>query len=146
MLEGEHRPGHFEGVLTVVLKLLNIVRADKAYFGEKDYQQYKLIEGMTNAFFIFTKIILCETIREEDGLAFSSRNVRLTKDERTKASLFPAILKSNMNAEQVRNELEKMNFKVDYVKDLNDRRYGAVWLGKVRLIDNAKMNSSKNET
>jgi len=146
ILEGHHRPGHFDGVLTVVLKLLNIVRSDKAYFGEKDYQQYKLIEGMTRAFFINTEVILCETIREDDGLAFSSRNVRLTKDERRKASLFPALLKSKMNAEQIRSELEKLNFKVDYVQDLTDRRYGALWVGKVRLIDNVKIKNTRAET
>lgn len=138
-MEGEHRPGHFEGVLTVVIKLLNIARADKAYFGEKDFQQYKLIEGMTKAFFINTKIVSCPTIREDDGLAFSSRNVRLTEIKRKKAPLFYKLLKSDKTPEEIKNELIKNEFKVDYITDIDNRRYGAVYLGNVRLIDNVEL-------
>ncbi|MBU2494348.1 MAG: pantoate--beta-alanine ligase [Bacteroidetes bacterium] len=139
ILEGEHRHGHFDGVLTVVMKLLNIVNADKAYFGEKDFQQYKLIEGMTKAFFMKTEIISCPTIREEDGLAFSSRNVRLTEAKRKQAPLFFKLLKSNKTPEQIINELTENGFKVDYITDVNKRRYGAVYLGNVRLIDNVEL-------
>ena len=82
VLCGEHRPGHFDGVLTIVLKLFGLVRANRAYFGEKDYQQLTLIEGMARAFFLETEVVACPTVREEDGLAMSSRNTRLTEAER----------------------------------------------------------------
>ncbi|OEH46993.1 Pantothenate synthetase [Legionella parisiensis] len=76
LMEGAHRPGHFNGVLTVVMKLLNLVKPHRAYFGEKDYQQYSLIHGMAKAFFMDTEIKACPTIREASGLAYSSRNNR----------------------------------------------------------------------
>ena len=138
-MEGEHRPGHFDGVLTIVMKLLNIANADKAYFGEKDFQQYKLIAGMTTAFFMKTEIIPCPTIREDDGLAFSSRNVRLTEAKRKKAPLFYKLIKSDKTPEEITNELTENGFRVDYITDINNRRYGAVYLGNVRLIDNVEL-------
>ena len=76
-MEGAHRPGHFDGVLTVVLKLLQIASADRAYFGEKDWQQLTLVRGMVEAFFLPTRVVACPTVREPDGLALSSRNRRL---------------------------------------------------------------------
>jgi pantoate--beta-alanine ligase len=82
---GSDRAGHFEGVLTVVMKLLNIVSPTKAYFGEKDFQQLKLIEGMTKAFFLKTQIIACPTVRSSTGLAFSSRNQKLSEENLNKA-------------------------------------------------------------
>lgn len=138
-MEGEHRPGHFDGVLTVVMKLLNIANADKAYFGEKDFQQYKLIDGMTKAFFMKTEIIPCPTIREEEGLAFSSRNVRLTDGHRKKAPLFYKLLKSGNTSEEIKNELIQNGFIIDYITEIDNRRYGAVFLGDVRLIDNVEL-------
>ena len=139
ILEGEHRPGHFDGVLSVVIKLLNIVKANKAYFGEKDFQQYKLIDGMTKTFFINTKIVQCETVRESDGLAYSSRNLRLTKEQRSKAPLFYSMLNSKKNIDEIILELKLNGFEVDYIKEIDNRRYGAVFLGNVRLIDNVKI-------
>jgi len=139
IMEGEHRPGHFDGVLTVVMKLLNIANADKAYFGEKDFQQCKLIEGMTKAFFMKTEIIPCPTIREDDGLAFSSRNVRLTDAHRKKAPLFYKLLKSGNTPEEIKNELLQNEFIIDYITEIDNRRYGAVFLGDVRLIDNVEL-------
>jgi len=133
---GSFRQGHFDGVLTVVMKLLNLVRADRAYFGEKDYQQYLLIKDMVEAFFLPTKIIPCTTIREADGLAFSSRNIRLTPEERRRAPLLYELLKSDMNSREVIECLESSGFVVDYIEEIKNRRYGAVHLGKVRLIDN----------
>lgn len=82
---GAHRPGHFDGVLTVVMRLLNIVRATRAYFGEKDYQQFLLIRDMAKAFFMDTDIVPCATVREADGLACSSRNLRLDANARRMA-------------------------------------------------------------
>lgn len=136
ILCGAHRPGHFTGVLTVVMKLLNIIKADRAYFGEKDYQQLQLIKGMTKAFFMDTEIISCPVIREPNGLAMSSRNLRLNDDDRKKAAKFPALLKSNNDPVVIKQKLEEDGFKVDYVEEIGNRRYGAVHIGKVRLIDN----------
>ena len=139
LLCGASRPGHFDGVLTVVLKLLNIMKAGKAYFGEKDYQQYKLIKNMASAFFLPTEILACPTIRDEDGLALSSRNLLLSPDERTFALNFPRLLKSNQTCKQIKLELENLGFKVDYIEEYDGRRLGAVYAGKVRLIDNVKL-------
>ena len=133
---GASRPGHFDGVLTVVMKLLNIVKAQKAYFGEKDYQQFVLIREMVKAFFMKTEIISCPTIRETDGLAFSSRNARLTSDERLLAPQFYKSLSSNDTLISQKAKLASSGFKVDYLEERDGRRYGAVYLGKVRLIDN----------
>lgn len=130
ILEGAHRPGHFDGMLTVVLKLLNLAQAQKAYFGEKDFQQLELIKGLKTEFFLDTEIIACPTIREADGLAMSSRNTRLKNRE--KARQFHQFLK-HPNARQ---ELEKAGFEVDYVENWRGRTLGAVKLDNVRLIDN----------
>lgn len=136
---GAHRPGHFDGVLTIVMKLLNIIEPSKAYFGEKDFQQYKLIDGMCKAFFMDVEIVACPTIREEDGLAMSSRNLLLSKDERTFAANFPRLLNSEKSSEQVKKELQKLGFAVDYIEETDGRRFGAVHVGKVRLIDNVEI-------
>ena len=133
---GMHRPGHFTGVLTVVMKLLQIIGADWAYFGEKDYQQLLLIRGMTKAFFIETEIVACPTVREEDGLAMSSRNGRLPAEERELAPKFHAILKSAPDAQSAQQQLRDLGFSVEYIEDKSDRRFGAVRLGSTRLIDN----------
>jgi len=138
ILCGAHRPGHFDGVLTVVMKLLNLTGATRAYFGEKDYQQYLLIRGMCEAFFIKTEIKGCPTVREEDGLAMSSRNRRLNPLERGRAQAFPKVLRSAANAAEAREQLQAEGFHVDYVEDLLGRRFGAVHLGQVRLIDNVE--------
>jgi pantoate--beta-alanine ligase len=133
---GAHRPGHFTGVLTVVMKLLQIAGADRAYFGEKDYQQLELVRGMAAAFFLPTAIVACPTVREPDGLALSSRNARLSPEERALAPRFHAALSGRGTAEEARTELESAGFVVDYVEDRDGRRFGAVRLGHTRLIDN----------
>ena len=136
---GAFRPKHFEGVLTIVLKLFNIVKPHKAYFGEKDYQQLKLIEGMCKAFFMDIEIVPCPIVRDEDGLALSSRNLLLTNEERKIAVNFPKLLNARMSNELIKEELEKLGFKVDYIENLEGRRFGAVHIGKVRLIDNVEL-------
>jgi pantoate--beta-alanine ligase len=87
VLEGKTRPGHFRGVATIVAKLFNVVGPQRAYFGEKDYQQLKVIEQMVRDLFLDVEIVPCPTVREEDGLAMSSRNTRLTPDERKAATV-----------------------------------------------------------
>jgi pantoate--beta-alanine ligase len=133
---GAHRPGHFTGVLTVVMKLLQIAGADRAYFGEKDWQQLQLVRGMAQAFFLETEIVGCPTVREPDGLALSSRNVRLSSAERALAPQFHAVLNSAPDAATARQRLTELGFAVDYVEDRDHRRLGAVRLGSTRLIDN----------
>jgi pantoate--beta-alanine ligase len=133
---GQHRPGHFDGVLTIVMKLLNIIKPGKAYFGEKDYQQLQLISGMVESFFMPVKIIACPTIRETDGLAMSSRNQLLGAEQRNTASMLFRSLKSSETKLQVHKQLEQHGFDVDYVEDLNGRRLAAASLGTTRLIDN----------
>ncbi len=136
VMEGTHRPGHFDGVLTVVLKLLQIASADRAYFGEKDWQQLTLIRGMVEAFFLSTTIVACGTVREADGLAVSSRNRRLGSEQRAQASGFYRVLSAAPTAKVAARNLRALGFEVDYVEDRDGRRLGAVRLGGVRLIDN----------
>ncbi|WP_440616829.1 pantoate--beta-alanine ligase [Cysteiniphilum sp. 6C5] len=136
ILCGSSRPGHFEGMLTIVMKLLNIAQADNAYFGEKDYQQFQLIKGMTQAFFIQTNIVSCPIIREKDGLAFSSRNLRLNKSARNKAGYFAQTIRQNHDIEQVKNKLIANHIKIDYLEDIDNRRFAAVIIDDIRLIDN----------
>lgn len=135
-LEGFHRPGHFDGMLTIVLKLLNLAQPQRAYFGEKDFQQYLLVKKMVEALFLPIDIIPCETVRAEDGLALSSRNLRLDHQQRLNAAHFPNLLKSSLNPEAISQQLTSLGFKVDYIVEKWQRRLGAVWLGEVRLIDN----------
>lgn len=136
VLEGEFRLGHFTGMLTVVLKLLNIAGADRAYFGEKDFQQLLLVRKMAEAFFLPVEVIGCPTLRAEDGLALSSRNARLTAAEREKAPLLARLLQSDMPDATVMKKLEEEGFKPEYVQTRWGRRLAAAWLGNVRLIDN----------
>ncbi len=136
VMEGAHRPGHFDGVLTVVLKLLQIIAADRAYFGEKDWQQLTLVRGMVEAFFVPTTIVACRTVRESDGLAVSSRNRCLHAEQRARASVLHRVLSTASTAEAAARDLQASGFVVDYVEDRDGRRLGAVRLGDVRLIDN----------
>jgi len=138
-LEGVHRPGHFDGVLTVVLKLLNLVQPARAYFGEKDWQQLRLVEGMARALFLPVEIIACPTEREADGLALSSRNRRLSVAARRQAALFPSILRSAATTTAATAELRAAGFAVDYVAEESGVRLGAVCTENVRLIDNVRL-------
>ncbi len=133
---GAHRPGHFSGMLTVVLKLLQMADADRAYFGEKDYQQLELVRGLGTAFFLPTEIVGCPTIRDPDGLALSSRNARLSSTERALAPQFHHALVTAPTPDDARAQLAAAGFAVDYIEDRPHRRIGAVRLGPTRLIDN----------
>lgn len=139
IMEGKQRPGHFDGVLTVVLKLLNLVRPHNAYFGEKDYQQYVLIRDMAKAFFIDTRIIPCPTIRETSGLACSSRNNRLTTGQRIIADTFARIFHQDKSCEEIIVNLKAVGISVEYVVDYEGRRFAAVSIGSIRLIDNIRV-------
>ena len=163
VLEGEFRPGHFNGVAVVVKKLFDIVPAHKAYFGKKDFQQLAIIRKLVEIEKIPIEIIACNTMRESDGLAMSSRNVRLTRAER---SIAPRIYKTLQMIKQSREEkkpaeLEKIalqalgnEFKAEYfkiadgnslqaIKQWSDTNYPvaliAAFLGDVRLIDNLEL-------
>ncbi|MFP4541551.1 MAG: pantoate--beta-alanine ligase [Opitutales bacterium] len=143
--EGAFRPGHFDGVLTVVLKLFQLVAPDRAYFGEKDWQQLSLVRGMAKAFFLPLEVVACPTVREADGLALSSRNVRLSPAARARAAVFPRLLAEAPSPEAACAELEGAGFAVEYVEDAEGRRLGAVVLEGVRLIDNLPLAAVPNE-
>jgi pantoate--beta-alanine ligase len=138
-MEGAHRPGHFDGVLTVVLKLLNLVRPDRAYFGEKDRQQLELVQGMVRALFLPVEIVPCPTVRDKDGVALSSRNRRLSPAARERAAAFPRILRASADAGSAAAALAREGFGVDYVEDQGGVRLGAVRIEDVRLIDNVRL-------
>lgn len=139
---GAGRPGHFDGVLTVVLKLLMLVRPTRAYFGEKDYQQLQLVEGMARAFFLDTEIVPGPLVREPDGLAMSSRNRLLTPPDRERAPDLHRVLAESVAAGRSTAEtgsaLANAGFDVEYVADHDRRRLAAVRIGQVRLIDNVE--------
>ncbi len=162
VLEAEHRPGHFKGVVQVVSRLFDIVHPDRAYFGEKDYQQLAVIRKMTSDLKYKTEIIGCETKREKNGLAMSSRNLLLTADERESARvIYQALqfIKANWKlngAKAILAEAKEMinshvPLKVEYIAiadskmllpiesfspNLEARVFAAVFCGRVRLIDN----------
>jgi pantoate--beta-alanine ligase len=137
--EGAHRPGHFDGVLTVVLKLLNLVQPTRAYFGEKDWQQLQLVRGMVEAFCVPVEIVGCPTVRDADGLALSSRNRRLSQLGRQHAAEFPRTLRTARDAATAAASLKVRGFEVDYVEDFEGVRLGAVRIDGVRLIDNVRL-------
>ena len=132
ILEGQHRPGHFRGVATVCLKLFNLVRPDRAYFGQKDAQQAAVIKRMVRDLGLEVEVRVCPTARDDDGLAFSSRNAYLSADEREAALSLPRALHARDRS--LLNGLE-----VDYFEeaDFEPRVLAAaVRVGGTRLIDN----------
>jgi pantoate--beta-alanine ligase len=166
-LEGSSRPGHFRGVATVVTILFNTIRPDFAFFGQKDAQQVAVIRRLTRDLVFDTEIIIVPTVREESGLAMSSRNALLSKEEREKASIiYKALREAKLAvkngerdapdiAEIVRKTIESEPLaQVDYVAVVDDEtlepidKIGesavliavAVRFGKVRLIDNTIIN------
>lgn len=140
LLCGQSRPGHFDGVLTIVLKLLLLVKADKAYFGEKDYQQLTLITDMCQAFFIDTEVVPCPTVRTAAGLALSSRNNLLSAQAKELAPLFYTLLSSALTIPEIKQALSAKGFIIDYIEEYAGRRFGAVKLDNVRLIDNISLD------
>ena len=136
VMEGASRPGFLQGVMTVVLKLLNIVRPHRTYFGEKDFQQLKVVREMVEDLFLSTEIVPCPTVREESGLAESSRNALLSPADRTRAASLFRVLTTAASPSEARAALESEGFAVDYVEERWGRRFAAASLGRVRLIDN----------
>lgn len=136
ILCGASRPGHFDGVLSVVMKLLNITKPTRAYFGEKDFQQLRLIEDMVKAFFMPLEIRRGKTLRETSGLAMSSRNTRLSAEGLSKAALIYKTIITAKSANDAKNVLNESGFQVDYLEDIDGRRFVAAFLEGVRLIDN----------
>ena len=135
-LEGEHRPGHFRGVATICLKLFNIVRPDRAYFGQKDAQQSAVVRRMVRDLDLEVKIRVVPTVRDADGLALSSRNAYLSPEERERALALPRAL-ATKDAAQARARLKGLD--VDYVEVADFEPCvlaAAVRIGKTRLIDN----------
>jgi pantoate--beta-alanine ligase len=135
-LEGVHRPGHFRGVATVCLKLFNIVRPQRAYFGQKDAQQIAVLRRMIRDLDLELELRVVPTVRDADGLALSSRNARLSPNERERARSLPRAL-ATKDAERARDLLRGLD--VDYVEiaDFEPRVLAAaVRIGNTRLIDN----------
>jgi pantoate--beta-alanine ligase len=161
-LEGASRPTHFQGVTTVVAKLFNILQPDKAYFGQKDAQQVAVIQRMVTDLNFNLEIVVCPTVREIDGLAMSSRNARLSPDQRKAAIvLFRALTTASQalnngqrNGQALRNEMIRQVIaeplaRLDYVSAADPNTLTevetvdqsvllslAVFIGEIRLIDN----------
>ena len=158
-LEGALRPGHFDGVATVVAKLFGMTQADRAYFGQKDWQQLQVVQRLVQDLNLAVEVIGCETVREADGLAMSSRNARLSAADRLRAPALHLAMQRAAAAlragkadalDTCRAEVLAAGFQsVDYI-ELRDaislepakaagqpsRLLAAAWLGGVRLIDN----------
>ncbi len=166
VMEGEFRDDHFNGVGTIVEELLIVVHPTKAYFGEKDFQQFRIIQKLTEIRQIPVEIIGCEIVREDHGLAMSSRNERLSKEIRQKAAFIYETLKTAKNKfgtdnvlnikDWVVNEFKKTNdFELEYfditdvetltpvtdkINNIKYRAFIAVYVENVRLIDNIALN------
>ena len=167
ILEGKYRPGHFQGVSQVVHRLLEIIRPDNLYLGQKDYQQVQIIKKLLSLTGLneSVKLTVCPTLREPDGLAMSSRNLRLSEEDRKKASAISQVLgkiKKNLKSGNIdpliaeaKNFLLMQGFKTDYIEIADTRTLEPVknWdgsqklivlaaasLNEVRLIDNLLLN------
>ncbi len=145
VLEGEFRPGHFRGVATICLKLFNLVRPACAYFGQKDAQQAAVIRRMVRDLNVPVTIRVLPTVRDEDGLALSSRNGQLSPEERERALALPRALVTK-DPEQARELLRDLE--VDYleVADFDPKVLAAaVRVGSTRLIDNVVLEGESHE-
>ncbi len=138
ILEGKVRPGHFSGVLTVVMKLLQWVKPHRVYFGEKDFQQCELIQALVRNYFLDVEVIPCETIREASGLPLSSRNQRFTAEQLPLAHRFAELLRSGSfdDLGAIQRRLEEAGLHVEYLETHFNRLFVAVECHGIRLIDN----------
>ena len=145
MLEGEHRPGHFRGVATICLKLFTIVRPDVAFFGQKDAQQVEVLRQMIRDLHLEVDLEVVQTVRDTDGLALSSRNVRLSTEERSRALALPRAL-ATRDADTARAILDEAGLEVDYVAVAPfdpPALAAAVRVGATRLIDNVPLDDER---
>jgi pantoate--beta-alanine ligase len=142
-LEGEHRPGHFRGVATVCLKLFNLVRPRRAYFGQKDAQQATVIKQMVRDLGLGLEIRVVPTVRDPDGLALSSRNAYLSPEERQAALALPQALQTKDPA-KARAALNGVQIDYLEVADFEPRVLAAaIRVGKTRLIDNVVLDEKE---
>ena len=154
MLEGAARPGHFDGVATVVAKLFNLAGPCRAYFGEKDWQQLRVVRRLVADLSFPIEVVECPIVRDDDGLALSSRNVRLSAQERRAATVLCRALRAGVaarmagerNAETVRRIMadtvaSEPLATLDYAEVLPDRLLVAARVGSVRLIDNMRVRT-----
>ncbi len=118
VMEGAHRPGHFNGVCQVVSRLFYITRPDRAYFGEKDWQQIAVVKAMVRSLGLGVNIVECPIVREADGLAFSSRNALLSKQERSIAPAIYKTLKDGVDYSKTHNVAETHDFVVKQINDV----------------------------
>ena len=148
ILEGASRPGHFRGVATVVLKLFEIVRPDRAYFGQKDAQQTAVIRALIRDLALEIELRVLPTVRDPDGLALSSRNVRLSPAEREIALALPRALRTRDREAALALLRDVEGLDVDYVEvaDFDPPVLaGAVRVGSTRLIDNVVLSEGETE-
>lgn len=167
VLEGDHRPGHFNGVAQIVSRLFDIVKPDKAFFGSKDYQQVMIIKALVELLHYKTEIVTCPTLREPDDLAMSSRNTLLNAKEREVAKIIPKLMQEAKRMKESGKEIPEIkehvvselnmrgNYELDYfticdadsLKELNSfseaKKHVALiacYVGKIRLIDNISLD------
>lgn len=164
VMEGAHRPGHFNGVAQIVSKLFEIVQPDKAFFGEKDFQQLAIIKRMVQMLNLKVEVVPCETIREKDGLAMSSRNLLLEKNNRVNAAIIRKLLLKSIDMQNTTSIKEVKKYVVDALNEINNFKTEyfeivnadtlqpisnwdeevpkaacvAVFAGEIRLIDNIR--------
>jgi pantoate--beta-alanine ligase len=164
-MEGRHRPGHFDGVGTIVKKLFEIVNPTNAYFGEKDFQQLQIVKKLVEKEKLPVNVVGCPILREANGLAMSSRNERLTQEQREKAGVIYKTLTraKEMFAQESPENVKKFvedtflqlpDFKLEYIEIAEEetllpvivkenkkyRAFIAVFIGNIRLIDNISLN------
>jgi pantoate--beta-alanine ligase len=143
-LESDHRPGHFRGVATVCLKLFNIVRPQTAWFGQKDAQQVAVLRQVVRDLNVPVEIRVVETVRDPDGLALSSRNARLSAEERARALAIPRAL-ATQDADNARSVLADAGLEPDYVTVADfepPTLVIATRVGSTRLIDNVPLRGA----
>ena len=145
VLEGASRPGHFDGVATVVAKLFNLAGPCRAYFGEKDWQQLRVVRRLVADLSFPVDVVACPTVREADGLALSSRNARLSVAERRAATVLHRALTTAAGAGDPRRAMAEVVATeplaiLDYAEVVGDRLLIAARIGGVRLIDNLEVS------
>jgi pantoate--beta-alanine ligase len=146
ILEGQFRPGHFRGVATIVLKLFNVVRPTRAYFGQKDAQQVEVVRQLIRDLAVDVELRVLPVVRDADGLALSSRNALLSADERQRALALSRALRTRDRAEALALLAAANGLKVDYVEvaDFDPPTLaGAVRVGSTRLIDNVPLEGEE---